>query len=250
MKRPTVNRPLIFAHRGASKVAPENTLPAFEQAIALGADGVELDIQYTSDGKVVCIHNLTLEKTTNGSGRVSAHTLAELRKLDAGAWFGAAFAGTRVPLLDEVLDLLKGKLLINIELKVLDTRQSGLGTDAVKAVRQHGMTDQVVFSSFNPFALRGALREGPEFDGGLLLASDLPSWTRWTVTRRFSKANSLHPELKMVDAAYAAAAQRAGLPLRVWTVNEEADMRRMIDLGVDAIITDKPDQLAQVLGLR
>jgi glycerophosphoryl diester phosphodiesterase len=250
MKRPTVNRPLIFAHRGASKVAPENTLPAFEQAIGLGADGVELDVQYTSDGKLICIHNMTLEKTTNGSGRVVSHTLDQIRKLDAGAWFSPQFAGTRVPVLEEVLDLLKGKLLINIELKVLDTRQNGLGADVVKAVRARDMVDQIVLSSFNPFALRAALLAGREFQGGLLLAPDLPGWTRWPFTRRYSLAQGVHPELKMVDAAYVEGAKRAGLPLRVWTVNEEEGMRRMIGFSVDSIITDYPDRLAKRLGVR
>lgn len=247
MKRPSVNRPLIFAHRGASKVAPENTLPAFVGAIELGADGVELDVQYSSDGKLVCLHNLTLEKTTNGSGRVAAHTFDELRKLDAGSWFDPRFAGTRIPLLSEVLDLLKGKLLINIELKVLDTSNNGIGTDVVNLVRKYKMVDQVVLSSFNPFALRRALISGPEFDAGLLIAPDMPGWTRWGFTRRYSRANSLHPEFKMVDRAFTAQARNAGLPVRVWTVNEEADMRRMIALNVDAIITDMPDRLRKVL---
>ena len=149
-----------------------------------------------------------------------------------------------------MLDLLKGKLLINIELKVLDTKQSGLGPDVVKLVRDHGMADQVVISSFNPFALRGAMLAGREIEGGLLLAPDLPAWTRWGFTRRYSMAQGLHPELKMVDAAYVAQAKRLSAPVRVWTVDEEADMRRLIDLGVDSIITNYPDRLAAVLGVR
>jgi len=247
MKRPDVNRPLVFAHRGASKVAPENTLPAFEQAIRLGADGVELDVQYSSDGAMVIFHNLNLEKTSDGSGRVTAHTLAELRGLDAGSWFDPQFAGTRIPILDEVLDLLKGKLLINIELKVLDTLSSGLGGDVVKAVRVHAMAEQVVISSFNPFALRKAKRAGPEIECALLLAHDLPGWMRSSFARRHSRADGLHPDLEMVDAAYMARAKKLRMPVRVWTVDDEADMRRLIKLGVDAIITNVPDVLKTLL---
>jgi len=247
MKRPEHSRPLVFAHRGASKVAPENTLPAFEAAVRMGADGVELDVQYSSDGALVIFHNPRLNATTNGEGRVTSHTLAELRELDAGSWFDPQFAGTRIATLDEVLDLLKGKLLVNIEIKALDSATMGLGADVVKAVRDHDMVDQVVISSFNPLALRRAKVAGPEIEAGLLLAPDLPGWTRWAFTRSYSKANGLHPELPMVDAAYMAQAARLKLPVRVWTVNEPDDMQRMIDLGVDAIITDYPDRLVELL---
>jgi len=243
MKRPDVNRPLIFAHRGANRVAPENTLPAFEAAIRLGADGVELDVQYSSDGKLVVIHNPTLEATTNGTGRVSAHTFEELRALDAGSHFAPEFAGTRIPSLDEVLALLKGKLLVNIELKVMDL-SSDLGADVVTVVRALDMADQVVISSFNPFALRRAKMAGPEIECALLLAADLPAWMRWAATRRYSRADTLHPEHTMVDAAYMARARKLGMRVCPWTVNTEADARRLIALGVDAIITDVPDVLA------
>ena len=130
----------------------------------------------------------------------------------------------------------------------LSQEKSGSRTmSAERAVRAHDMVDQVVISSFNPVALRRAKNAGPEIEAGLLLAPDLPGWTRWAVTRSYSKANGLHPELPMVDAAYMAQAARLRLPVRVWTVNEPDDMQRMIDLGVDAIITDYPDRLVELL---
>ncbi len=241
MQRPDVHRPLIFAHRGACRAAPENTLPAFEAAIRLGADGIELDVQYSSDAVLMVIHNPTLEKTTDGAGRVSAHTRAELGELDAGSWFDPQFAGTHIPTLDEVLDVTNGRLLVNIELKALDGLKSELGADVVALVRARGMAQQVVISSFNPFALRQAKQAGPEIECALLLAHDLPTWMRLGVTRRYSRADSLHPDAEMADAAYVARAQKLGMPVRVWTVDDEAELRRMIGLGVDAIITNAPD---------
>lgn len=247
MRRPDVNRPLIFAHRGACRVAPENTLPAFLAAIDLGADGIELDVHYSSDGKLMVIHNRTLEATTNGSGRITAYTYEELRNLDAGSYFAPQFIGARIPVLDEVLALCKGKLLMNIELKSLETTTAGIGADVVAAVRAHDMADQVVLSSFNPLALRRAKKAGPEIECALLTAPDLPGWMRSGLTLRYSRASAVHPELPMVDAAYMAWARKRKIPVRPWTVNEEADIRRMIELGVDAIITDVPDvALAQL----
>jgi len=247
MKRPDVNRPLIFAHRGACRAAPENTLPAFEAAAALGADGVELDVQYSSDGQLVVFHNPKLDETTDGSGRLTALTLEELRALDAGSFFSPEFAGTRIPLLDEVLDLLRGRLLVNIEIKSLDRATIAIGVEVVQAVRAHTMQDQVVISSFNPMALRRAKKAGPEIECAILLAPDLPGWTRSNLARRFGMADGLHPEAPMVDEAYMAAARRQGMPVRVWTVNDEDEMRRFAGLGVDAIITDVPDLLKRVL---
>ena len=247
MKRPGVSRPLIFAHRGARKVAPENTLPAFEAATRSGADGVELDVQYSSDGHLVVIHDLTLEALTNGTGRVTAQPLSALRALDAGSHFGPRFAGTRIPLLREVLDLLQGKLLVNVELKVPDSAGASMGADVVADVRSHGMVDQVVISSFNPFALRRAKHAGPEIECALLVAHDLPGWMRWGLTRRYSRADGIHPEASMVDAAYIDWATKARLPVRVCTIDDEAEIRRMIALRVDAVITDISDLIVEMI---
>lgn len=248
MKRTITDRPLVFAHRGAKRVAPENTLPAFEAAIRLGADGIELDVQYSSDGKLVIFHDLNLEKTSNGTGRLTAHPFEELRRLDAGSYFGPEFAGTQIPALDEVLDLAKGKLLVNIELKSLDISGAKLGVDVGEAVRAHGMVDDVVISSFNPFVLRRSKLAGPEIEHALLLDLDTSGWTRWGFTLRYSRADGVHPETRMVDAAYVAAAHKRKMPVRVWTVNEEAEMRRLAGLGVDAIISDTPDVALQLIG--
>jgi glycerophosphoryl diester phosphodiesterase len=247
MKSPEASRPLIFAHRGASRAAPENTLPAFEAAIRSGAHGVELDVQYTADAQLVVFHDLTLEALTDGAGRVASHTLQELRALDAGSRFGPEFAGTRIPVLDEALDLLRDKVLANVELKSPDMAGARLGVDVAAAIRAHDMVDQVVISSFNPFAVRQAKQANPEIECALLVAHDLPAWMRWGLTRRYSRADGIHPEACMVDEGFVARARDAHLPVRVWTVDDEAELRRMVALGVDAIITDVPDLMVQLL---
>lgn len=247
MKRPPARRPLVFAHRGANKLAPENTLPAFRKALDLCADGVELDVRYSSDGHLVIMHNPDLDATTNGQGKVSAHTLEELRRFDAGIKFGPEFAGTRIPTLDEALDLLAGRCLVNIEIKTDELNAGGIARDVVASVRGHAMADQVVISSFNPFALRPVKDAAPEIATAYLTAPDLPRWMRLALTRAYTRADGIHPHHEMVDENYMAWAQQRRLPVRVWTVDEEAEMRRMIALGVDTIVTNVPDRLLAVL---
>jgi glycerophosphoryl diester phosphodiesterase len=247
MKRPNVRGPLVLAHRGASRAAPENTLPAFAEAIRMGADGVELDVQYSSDGHLMVFHSPDLSASTDGKGRLTSLPVADLKALDAGAWFAPEFAGTRIATLDEALDLLAGKMLVNIEMKSLEITRSTMPRDVVEAVRAHNMVGQVVISSFNPFAVRQAGKAGPEIERALLLAPDLASWLRTDLVRRYSRAQALHPESPMIAAEYVARARGRGLPVRAWTVNDEGEMRRLVELGVDAIMTDVPDVLLSVL---
>lgn len=248
MTRTATDHPLVFAHRGAKRVAPENTLPAFEAAIRLGADGIELDVQFSSDGKLVIFHDQNLDKTSSGKGPVTSHRLDDLRQLDAGSHFSAKYRGTRIPTLDEVLDLARGKLLVNIELKSADIAGAVLGVEVVKAVRSHRMVDDVVISSFRPLSLRRSKQTGPEIEHALLLDAPMLPGMRWGLALQHSRADGLHPEKGMVDARYMAAARRLKMPVRVWTVNEEQDMRRLADLGVAAMITDVPDVALAVLG--
>ena len=130
---------------------------------------------------------------------------------------------------------------MNIELKSLSSNTANIGVDVVAAVRARDMADQVVISSFNPLALRRAKKAGPEIECALLTAPDLPGWMRAGLTFSYSRANAVHPEFPMVDEAYMAWAAKRKMPVRPWTVNEVADMQRMIALGVDSIITDVPD---------
>ncbi len=239
---------LVFAHRGASKVAPENTLPAFEAAVRMGADGVELDVQHSSDGALVIFHNPRLNATTNGEGRHLAHagraTRAGRRQLVRPAVWG-----TRIATLDEVLDPLKDKLLVNIEIKAaLDSATMGWARMSLRPCKY--TTWWTRWSSARSTRWRCGQAEEcrPEIEAGSLLALDPPGWTRWAFTRNYSKTNGLHPNRHGGWPGGGNTLRGSGCPCAsAWTVNEPEDMQRMIDLGVDAIITDYPDRLIELL---
>ncbi|WP_461211394.1 glycerophosphodiester phosphodiesterase [Desulfocurvus sp. DL9XJH121] len=146
--------PLCWAHRGYSARCPENTLPAFRAALDAGVHGVELDVNLSRDGELVVIHDETLDRTTSGAGPVAALTLAELKGLDAGSWFGPDFAGVRLPTLEEALDVLGGKLLVNIEIKP-EARRAGADVErrVLETLAARGLKDSVIISSFDYMAL-------------------------------------------------------------------------------------------------
>lgn len=172
-------RVLNFAHRGASAQASANTLSAFRLAAELGADGVELDVQLSRDGEVVVIHDFTVDGTTNGSGAVVEKTLTELQTLDAGSWFDAAFAGERIPTLQEVMDAVGHRLLMNIEIKLPFTlANTGLEAEVVRLIEDNGLVDRVLISSFHPLTLRRVKSLNRRIPTGLLYAHDLPIYLR------------------------------------------------------------------------
>jgi glycerophosphoryl diester phosphodiesterase len=238
---------LNIAHRGASTAAPANTLPAFEKAVELGADGVEFDVQLSADGVPVIIHDFAVDATTDGRGRVADMTLAQLRQLDAGSTFDPAFAGERIPTLEEVLEAVGGRLILNIELKTTSLRDNGLEQTVVAQVERHGLRDSVLLSSFNPFSLRRAKRIAPHIPVGLLYSPDLPLPLRRAWLAPMVAHEARHPDHTMVNARYLAWARRRGYRVNTWTVNDPEEMHRLIGLGVDGIITDVPDVLRNVL---
>lgn len=224
------------AHRGASGQAPENTLGALALAVELGADLAEVDVWLTADGLPVVIHDATLERTTDGRGRVARHTLAELRALDAGAWFGPQWRGERVPALDEVLAFARGRLPLNLELK--PDGQPTLLLDAVlRALARFGGACECVVTSFDADLIDELKAGAPAQAAGYIFgAGELPGWA-------FSaKVEVLSAEQSLVDAAFCEFATAAGKAVHVWTVDQAADMRRFIDLGVDAVITNHPER--------
>jgi glycerophosphoryl diester phosphodiesterase len=246
-------QPHVIAHRGFSGVAPENTLAAFQKAIDVGADMFELDTLLSRDGHVVVIHDDTLDRTTNGVGPVAALTLAELRALDAGSWFSNAFAGERIPTLEETLALAKNRILVNIEIKteaVTDRAEGGIVDKTLEIVRKAGMMDQIVISSFDPRALAHARKlDANVKTASLYNTSAQKDWSPEEVMDAVS-SNGFNLSQKQVDADTVEACHRLDRPVAVYTVNELSDMKAMIALGVDAIFTDHPDRLLSMLARR
>jgi glycerophosphoryl diester phosphodiesterase len=240
-------QPTIFAHRGASAHAPENTLSAFELAIRQGADAIELDAKLSADSQVVVIHDQTVDRTTEGSGKVRELTLAQLRKLDAGSHFDIAFRRELIPTLDEVFQLVGHAIYINVELTNYASPTDVLPYKVSELVGKYGLEKRVMFSSFNPLALIRIQRLLPNIPAGLLA---LPGWDgawarSWIGT--FIPHQSLHPEVRDVRPSLVKRVHRNGRKIFVYTVNEGEKMRRLFSLNVDGIFTDDPVLARQVL---
>lgn len=229
----------IWAHRGAPREAPENTLPAFELAVAQGAEGIEFDVQLSADGTVVVIHDETLERTTNGAGPVADRSLAQLRSLDASAGM-PGYAGVQIPTLADTLALLAPTgVMLNIELKNSVTDYPGLEERVLAAVAAHGIADRVVLSSFNHYSLKRLQHLGAAAGELGVLYSD-PLYKPWRYAARLGMG-ALHPPSRLVlGPGYMRRAHAAGLAVRPWVVNSERRLGRMFAWGADAVYTDLP----------
>jgi len=237
---------MIWAHRGASAKAPENTLAAFRLAYDLGADGVEFDVQLTADGHVVCIHDETLDRTTTGRGPVAARTLREVKTFDASGGRDG-FAGEAVPTLEEVLELVSPTgMTVNIELKNSIEPYPGIEQAVLKAVEAAGMTDRVIYSSFNHISATRLARSSQPSRVGLLFSDVLAE--PWGYAQRLDMT-ALHPHWKYVSYVPETIERchALGLAINVWTVDNPETVRRLADLGADAVITNRPDEARAAL---
>lgn len=233
----------IWGHRGASADAPENTLPAFALALGQGADGFELDVQLTRDDEVVVIHDETLERTTNGTGWVLDHSLAELRRLDASAG-RPGFRNVRIPVLAEVLELLvDSDATVNIELKTDNLPNRGIEERVLEVVAASGVGDRVLFSSFNHYTLRNLRKLGAEQPCGALISDRL--FKPWRYVQALG-VQALHPSVQWVTRGLVEKCHRRDLAVHAWTVNSRKGLRRQFTHGVDAVITDVPALAVEV----
>ena len=239
---------LNFGHRGASAYAPENTLAAFNLAFDMGADGVELDVSLTKDRVPVIIHDDRVDRTTDGRGAVRDLTLAEIKRLDAGAKFDAKFRGEKIPTLAEVLSTAGKRGIVNIELKSGTLSNVGLEVVAIaRVIEETGAADRVIVSSFNHFALHRMHALIPRVPLGLLYFNRVPISYPQEALRPLARPTALHPRFVVVTPQFMRWARGKHYQVNTWTVDEPEEMRRLIALGVDSIMTNKPDVLCHVL---
>jgi len=222
-----------------------NTLPSFEKAIKLGADGTEFDVRLTKDGQMVILHDSSVDDTTDGSGEVSKMTFAEVRELDAGAWFDREFAGTRIPTLDEVLETLGKSLLINIEIKAEAFRTDGIEAQVAKAIRRHAIEAYTIVSSFNPLVLRRFYALMPEIPLGYLHHPEEPFYL--TDFMQGLPHTARNPHYSEINPSYMRWAKAHGYQVNTYTVNHPEIGLRMRDLGVNSVISDVPDVIFAAL---
>ena len=230
---------LMIAHRGASGHAPENTLAAFRRAVALGATFIETDLQLTRDSRFVAMHDGTVNRTTNGQGKVHDMTMAELRKLDAGSWFGSQFVGERIPTLEEILEFSKK----NDTVFYLELKPSGSwgGEHAlIGALRESGEIPRAVVISFDTSILARLRKIEPTLMTGLLYDGQIEEPIEKALG---AGARQLAVRGDLVTPALLKAARKRDLQVVCWTVNHPAHIRMLIEAGVDGIMSDYPDRL-------
>lgn len=239
-------KPLVWAHRGASGYAPENTLAAFQKAVDLDADGVELDIQLTKDDQIVVIHDETIDRTSDGKGWVKDYTLEELRAFNYNRT-KPEYKHADIPTMREVFELLKpAGLFINIEIKTGVVFYEKIEEKILALTKEMGMEDRVCYSSFNHYTVTRIHELKPDAEVGFLYADgpiDMPSYgVKHGV-------NALHPALYNLQYdGFVKECKEKGLKLNVWTVNERPYMEMCCQYGVDAIITNYPDIAKEVVG--
>ncbi|MCU7558281.1 glycerophosphodiester phosphodiesterase family protein [Macrococcus capreoli] len=240
-----INRDVLtVAHRGASGYAPENTMAAFELALAMHADCIELDLQLTRDGQLVVIHDNTLERTTTGTGNIWDRTLSEIKQYDAGIKFDQKYQGERVPTFDEVLKRFKNESIgILIEIKTPEY-YPGIEEKIKQSLKHYGLdqaTDRIAIQSFNHHAVKVSKSLLPKLKHGVLISPNNPRVQDRDLQWFKSFADFYNPSVKIVSHDLVERAHRYGFQVKPYTVRDQALVAPLIHQGVDAIITDYPD---------
>ncbi|MGI6056382.1 MAG: glycerophosphodiester phosphodiesterase [Bilifractor sp.] len=241
-----MNTPFVWAHRGASGYAPENTLEAFRLAAEMGADGVELDVQLTRDNQIVVCHDETIDRTSDGAGWVKDYTLEELKKMnfDNG---NKAYEGAGIPTMQEVFDALRDTgLVINIELKTGIVFYQDLEKAIVKMTQENHYEDRVIYSSFNHYSVMKIKELDPKAKTGFLYADgtlDMPSYAK------NHGVDALHPALYNLQfPGFMDECREKGVEVNVWTVNNEEYLKMCQNAGVNAVITNYPKKALELFG--
>lgn len=222
---------MIFAHRGANSFAPENSLQAFEEAIRINCDGIEMDLRYTSSGDIVIFHDRGLYRMTGHDGNIQQLKLAEIRQ-----HYLAGNPKYLIPTLEEALDLIGDKAIINLELKREFSRSNGFEEKVVRVLKEFKLIDNVIISSFNPFAVKKIAAIAPYLHLGFIYRNRSQKFMTIGTSLK-----SLHINFKTLSKKYLMAMQAKGYKVFPWTVDRIGDMKHLVEMGVDGLITNRPE---------
>ena len=237
--------PLLIAHRGLQRKAPENTLPAFQQALCAGADGVELDVRLTRDGQLVVFHDRRLQRTSDGCGPVNHYTLAELRSLDVGSWFSPDFHGEPPPTLDQVFESLPIDYLINVEMKVILKDMQLITHRVADTIRRHQRWESTLVASFNPVALYHLRQMEPRVARGYIWSKRHPYPIRSRFLSPLVQPHWFDPAHDSFSSRLHHKFHRKGQRVLAWDQDLGCDLKRMAALRLDAVVTDDLESLVQ-----
>jgi glycerophosphoryl diester phosphodiesterase len=236
----------IIAHRGASSIAPENTLIAFERAIELKSDGIELDVHLTKNGVPIVIHDFDLERTTNGTGFIVDHTLESIKKLDAGSWFSSNFSDQKVPTLEEVFQLCKStpdNFIINVELKAGSKVYPQIEEKVLRLVDQYHLKEKVLISSFDHYAIEKIKNLDEDILTGALFSSAFVSPWRYLSTLKF---DAYHTAWHRLDNEIIEGCHKNGLIVNAYTLDDISFAKVLMSYNIDGIITNTPQDLLRI----
>jgi len=233
---------LNIAHRGCSSLYPENTLSSFRKALEIGVDGIELDVRFTKDKEIVIIHDPSVDRTTNGKGRVSELTLKQIKKLSIIERKSGRLTQERIPLLKEVIDLIKNKTTLWIEMK-----EEGGEEEIIKLLEREGVINNVVLISFNPQSLKKVKEIDPLISTGIIVGN-----TRGTSSNFLERVLGCYAEIvdmeqKFINEEIVKVTHSHGRMVGVWTVNERKKMKKFIEMGAEVLTTDYPQVLKELL---
>ncbi len=236
--------PHIIAHRGGRRWGPENTMAVFKKCVENKIYGIELDIHRCKSGELVVIHDCDLARTTNGTGLVKDYTLEELRKFSAGKGADKEFESERIPLLTEVLDLLNGKVFLNIEIKNAPVEYPGIENDLIKVLKTYKYADQIIVSSFDHQVLKKLHDKAPQYKLGFLdsaIPVNIASYAKQI------GATAWHPDFSEIRGDSVRSAHAGGIKVNAWTINNPNDWKVALEIGIDGIVTDDPQGLTNYL---
>ena len=247
---PGEKEPYIFAHRGCSKAAPENTLAAFEEALNQKIPGVEFDIHLCKSGELVVTHDDNLKRVTGFDGLVEDQSYVEMKKLDAGSWMDSRFTGEKLPLLEDVFDLLGDKVYYDIEIKSRATKDVGLEKKLAALIAKRGLEERCIVSSFNPFPIKFFKKSAPNIPTAIIYCNDdeLPFYLRHGEGKWIASADILKPDHKKINKASMFLNHTVGRrPVLPWTIDDPEMAVKLIKLGVQGIISNDPATIIEAL---